>query len=79
MRRYLELIEAIRDQKAKYCRYLDTKQFDAWEDLFIKDVRITFYGPEGQVLLDVPSFDEFSRPYSWTLRHNQDYSSGSQF
>jgi 3-phenylpropionate/cinnamic acid dioxygenase small subunit len=61
VRRDLELIEAIRDQKAKYCRYLDTKQFDAWESLFTKHVRIAFYGPDGQVLLDVPSLDEFSR------------------
>jgi 3-phenylpropionate/cinnamic acid dioxygenase small subunit len=61
VKRDLELVEDIRDRKAKYCRYLDTKQFDAWEQLFTNDVRITFYGTDRQVLLDVTSFDEFSR------------------
>lgn len=27
----LEVMEQIRQQNAKYCRYLDTMQFDAWE------------------------------------------------
>jgi hypothetical protein len=54
-------LEEIRDRKAKYCRYLDTKQFDEWEALFSKDARITFYGPRGEILLDIASFDEFSR------------------
>ena len=30
----LEDMEGVRQRKAKYCRYLDTKQFDAWEALF---------------------------------------------
>lgn len=61
MKSNLELAEDIRDQKAKYCRYLDTKQFEAWDALFTEDVRITFYGTDGQILLYMTSFDEFSR------------------
>jgi 3-phenylpropionate/cinnamic acid dioxygenase small subunit len=61
MRRNLKVMEEIRDRKAKYCRYLDTKQFDDWEGLFCADARITFYGPDGEVLLDFNSFAEFCR------------------
>jgi hypothetical protein len=61
MQRNLEVIEEIRDRKAKYCRYLDTKQFDDWEALFCSDARITFYGPDGEVLLDFTGLTEFSR------------------
>jgi 3-phenylpropionate/cinnamic acid dioxygenase small subunit len=57
----LEVVEQIRDRKAKYCRYLDTKQFDQWEALFYEDARITFYGPDGEVLLDFTGLREFSR------------------
>ncbi|RYE53664.1 MAG: nuclear transport factor 2 family protein, partial [Rhizobiaceae bacterium] len=28
---------AIQELKARYCRYLDTKQWDAWKDLFTED------------------------------------------
>ena len=45
--------ESIRDRKAKYCRFLDTKQFDKWEGLFAPDARATFYGPDGATLLDM--------------------------
>ncbi|MEY4160457.1 MAG: hypothetical protein RLZZ136_1078 [Pseudomonadota bacterium] len=29
--------EAIGELKARYCRFLDTKQWDAWRDLFTED------------------------------------------
>jgi ketosteroid isomerase-like protein len=29
--------EAISEVKARYCRFLDTKQWDAWADLFTED------------------------------------------
>jgi len=57
----LKIREEIRDRKAKYCRYLDTKQFDNWEALFCADARITYYGPDGEVLLDFKDVTEFSR------------------
>jgi hypothetical protein len=31
-------LEAIRQLKARYCRYLDTKDYDAWRALFAADV-----------------------------------------
>ena len=31
-------IEAIKELKARYCRFLDTKEVDAWRDLFADDV-----------------------------------------
>ena len=48
----LDIKEQIRDRKAKYCRYLDTKNFDAWESIFAPEAQITFYGPSGEILLD---------------------------
>jgi 3-phenylpropionate/cinnamic acid dioxygenase small subunit len=61
MQHNLEVLEEIRDRKAKYCRYLDTKQFDDWERLFCTNAHITFYGPDGEVLLDFNDLTEFSR------------------
>lgn len=31
---------AIQELKARYCRYLDTKQWDAWSDLFTEDYEL---------------------------------------
>jgi hypothetical protein len=59
--RELEVREEIRDRKAKYCRYLDTKQFNDWETIFCTNARITYYGPDGEVLLDFKDITEFSR------------------
>lgn len=36
----LEAIEAIRKLKARYFRFIDTKQLDKWKDLFTEDVYI---------------------------------------
>ena len=44
--------ERIRDRKAKYCRYLDTKQFDQWEALFKPDAKIIFYKLDNSVLAE---------------------------
>jgi hypothetical protein len=48
----LEVAELVRDRKAKYCRYLDTKQFDLWQSLFDPAAHITFYALDDSVLLD---------------------------
>ncbi len=34
-------IEAIKQLKARYCRFLDTKDIDAWRALFAEDVVVT--------------------------------------
>ncbi len=57
----LEAMENIRQRKAKYCRYLDTKQFDAWEALFTPDAKIVFYKPDKSVIASFDSIADMSR------------------
>jgi hypothetical protein len=38
-------IDAIRQRKARYFRFLDTKQWDAWRELFTEDFRAEIHGP----------------------------------
>ena len=35
-------IEAIKQLKARYCRYLDAKRWDDWRELFTDDFRFAF-------------------------------------
>jgi hypothetical protein len=56
----LQSMELIRQQKARYCRYLDTKQFDAWERLFKPDAKITFHNLDGSVMVEFNSIAELS-------------------
>jgi hypothetical protein len=34
-------LEALRQLKARYCRFLDTKDLESWRDVFTTDVVIT--------------------------------------
>lgn len=43
---------AITDLKAKYCRYLDTKRWDAWRDLFVEDFVLEMLSDQGKVLVE---------------------------
>ena len=56
----LELMEQIRQQKAKYCRFLDTKQFDAWERLFKPDAKIVFHNLDGSIMAAFNSIGELA-------------------
>ncbi len=38
-------IEAIRQLKARYFRFLDTKQWDAWREVFTEDFQAEIHGP----------------------------------
>ena len=38
-------IEAIKQLKARYFRFLDTKQWDAWKEIFTEDFRAEIHGP----------------------------------
>jgi hypothetical protein len=38
-------IEAIKQLKARYFRFLDTKQWDAWRELFTEDFQAEIHGP----------------------------------
>ncbi|WP_167760364.1 nuclear transport factor 2 family protein [Paraburkholderia pallida] len=56
----VEEIEEIRQRKAQYCRYLDTKKFDEWENLFIPDASVTFYNVDGSPQYHFSSIAELS-------------------
>ncbi len=58
----LNVMELIRQRKAQYCRYLDTKQFDEWVKLFSPDAKITFYGLDNKVMVEFDSIDKFAGP-----------------
>jgi hypothetical protein len=47
--------DQIRSAKARYCRFIDTKQWDAFAALMIPAPSIRFYDPEGALFA---SFDE---------------------
>ncbi|MGU3498583.1 nuclear transport factor 2 family protein [Mycobacterium sp. C31M] len=57
--------EAIRQLKARYCRFLDTKDYEAWKKLFAPDVvvkldmAISTGGADGQTAPDLVGLDEF--------------------
>ena len=57
--------EAIRRLKARYCRFLDTKDYEAWKALFAPDVvvkldmAISTGGADGQTAPDLNGLDEF--------------------
>lgn len=57
--------EAIRQLKARYCRFLDTKDYEAWKALFAVDVvvkldmAISTGGADGQTAPDLNGLDEF--------------------
>ncbi|MBX9918295.1 nuclear transport factor 2 family protein [Mycolicibacterium frederiksbergense] len=57
--------EAICRLKARYCRFLDTKDYEAWKALFAPDVvvkldmAISTGGADGQTAPDLHGLDEF--------------------
>ncbi len=42
-------VEAIRQLKARYCRFLDTKDIDAWRGVFASDVVASWTWPSAPV------------------------------
>lgn len=53
-------IELVRQAKARYCRYLDTKKWDAFAELFIADPEISIYGTSGELLIGFSSRESFT-------------------
>ncbi|MFI9271230.1 nuclear transport factor 2 family protein [Kitasatospora sp. NPDC052896] len=53
-------IDRIRDLKARYCRYADTKQWDAVAALFTHDAVMRFHRVDGSLANEVPAA-EFAR------------------
>jgi 3-phenylpropionate/cinnamic acid dioxygenase small subunit len=55
----LSAIDQVRQAKARYCRYLDTKQWDAFADLFISSPDISVYGAAEELIVSFSSRDMF--------------------
>ncbi|MGV0791879.1 nuclear transport factor 2 family protein [Mycolicibacterium sp. XJ1819] len=60
LRELLE-IEALKQLKARYCRYLDTKDWDAWRALFADDFRSDTSEAGGKVIVGADEFVAFVR------------------
>jgi hypothetical protein len=54
-------IEAIKQVKARYCRYLDTKDWDSWRSLFTDDFRSDTAQAGGKVIVGADEFVAFTR------------------
>ncbi|MBX7454976.1 nuclear transport factor 2 family protein [Mycolicibacterium sp. 3033] len=54
-------VEAIKLLKARYCRLLDTKQWDAWRELFTDDFVSDTSQSGGQVIVGADEFVAFVR------------------
>ncbi len=54
-------IESIKQLKARYCRYLDAKDWDAWRDLFADDFVGDITRAGGGVITGVDAFVAYTR------------------
>jgi len=54
-------IEAIKQLKARYCRYLDTKDWDAWRTIFTDDFLSDTAEAGGKVIVGADEFVAFLR------------------
>jgi hypothetical protein len=54
-------IEAIKQLKARYCRYLDEKDWGAWRDLFDDDFTSVIAGPGGRQTVGADDFVTYVR------------------
>jgi len=54
-------IEAIKQLKARYCRLLDTKNWDGFRDLFTDEVVVDSTGSGGHVITGADTFLDFIR------------------
>ncbi|KQZ69192.1 hypothetical protein ASD55_14270 [Rhodanobacter sp. Root561] len=53
------VIEQVRAGKARYCRYLDTKQWCDFAELFTPDVHVLVFDPDGKELAAFDHRDAF--------------------
>lgn len=54
-------IEAIKQVKARYCRYLDTKDWTSWRSLFAEDFRSDTSQAGGKIIVGADDFVAFTR------------------
>ncbi len=64
-------IEKIRTLKARYCRFLDTKQWEAFGRLLSEDVVLEFYDTTGKLQMKVEGRDEVMRQMPAYFAHAQ--------
>jgi hypothetical protein len=57
----LQAIESIKQLKARYCRYLDTKDWDAWRTIFADDFVSDTSEAGGKVIVGADDFVAFTR------------------
>ena len=50
----LDLFEQVRNAKARYCRFVDTRQWAAFAELLVPSPEIRMFDPAGEV---IASFD----------------------
>ncbi|WP_349269257.1 bile-acid 7-alpha-dehydratase [Mycolicibacterium parafortuitum] len=60
-------IEAIKQLKARYCRHLDTKDWQSWRTLFSDDFRSDTSQAGGKIIVGADDFVSFTRR---SLRNN---------
>jgi SnoaL-like protein len=59
-------LDALRRLKARYCRYLDTKDLDAWREVFTSDIAVSLDmavstgGADPQTAPPIEGVDEFA-------------------
>ena len=54
-------IESIKQLKARYCRYLDTKDWASWRDIFADDFRSDTASAGGKIIVGADPFVAFTR------------------
>lgn len=54
-----QIFDEIEIRKARYCRYVDTKLWEEFRELFSDEPNIRFVDPEGQTIHSFTSVDEF--------------------
>jgi hypothetical protein len=57
-----EIAKRIRLKKARYCRYMDTKQWGEFEKLALPDAKLTFFDVDGTILSDGGIVFAFNSP-----------------
>jgi hypothetical protein len=55
----LVLMNLIRDRKAKYCRFVDTKQWEDLATLLVEEPRLRFFDTEGALLYEFDSTEKW--------------------
>ncbi len=64
-------IEKIRTLKARYCRFLDTKQWEAFSRLLSEEIVLEFYDTAGKLQMKVEGREEVMRQMPVYFKHAQ--------